>query len=84
MTGLKFKLIRSEDKEYVKEEILEQMKTNDFRPKIDYADMRNSAFVESIRKMMKMREIADEADLGFAIFFEGPSGTRYYISNLNH
>ena len=84
MNGLKFKMVRSPDKEYVKEEILEQMYLHQFQPRIDYADMRYSTFVESIRKMIRMKEIADEADIGFAIFFEGPSGTKYYISNLNH
>lgn len=84
MSGLQFKLVRSPDKEYVKEEILEQMKVNEFQSRIDYTDMRHSVFVESIRKMVRMREIADEADIGFAIFFQGPSGARYYISNLNH
>jgi hypothetical protein len=74
MSGLQFKLIRSPDKEYVKE----------FQSRIDYTDMRHGVFVESIRKMVRMREIADEADIGFAIFFQGPSGARYYISNLNH
>lgn len=84
MSPLDFKLIRSQDKEYIKEEILEQMKTNDFRLSIGYTDMRYSMFVQSIRRMAKMREIADEEGIGFAIFFQGPSGTRYCINNVNH
>jgi len=48
MNGLKFKMVRSPDKEYVKEEILEQMYLHQFQPRIDYADMRYSTFVESI------------------------------------
>lgn len=84
MSGLNFKLIRSFDKEYVKEEILEQMKVNEFQGKIGYTDVRYIDFLESIRKIMRMKDIASEAGIGFAVFFEGPSGIRYYISNVDH
>lgn len=84
MNGLGFKIIRSMDKEFVKEQILEQIKVGGHESHVDYADMRYSTFVRSMRKIAKMREIADEAEVGFAAFFKGPSGKRYYISNLNH
>lgn len=83
MSSMEFKLIRSPDKEYVKEEILERVYLNNFQSAIGYEDMRHCVFVESIRRIVRMREIADEEGIGFAIFFQGPSGTKYYISNVN-
>jgi hypothetical protein len=84
MNGLGFKIIKSPDKNYVIEKILEQIEVNSFQRWIDYTDMRYSIFVQSLRRMAKMREIADEAGISFVIFFQGPSGTRYYLSNVNY
>lgn len=84
MNGLNFRIVRSPDKNYVIEKILEQIEVNGFQRWIDYTDMRYSIFVQSLRRMAKMREIAEEADIGFAIFFQGPSGTKYYLSNVNY
>ena len=81
---MEFKMIRSADKEEVKAQVLERIKENDYQSCIDYADIRMEEFVSSLRRIMKMREIADEAGVGFAVFFSGPSGARYYISNVNH
>lgn len=81
---VEFQIIRSPDREEVKERVLEMVKGNSFQSSIGYNDIVIGEFIRSLRKIMKMREVADEAEVGFAAFFKGPSGTWYYISNVNY
>lgn len=81
---MEFNIIRSSDKEKIKEQVLEKIHGNDFQSSIGYADMRIEEFVVSLQRIIKMKEVADTAGVGFAAFFKGPSGTWYYISNVNH
>jgi hypothetical protein len=81
---MEFNIIRSPDKEEIKAQVLDRVRENDFDSSIGYDDMRIGEFVNSLRKLVKMREVADEAGVGFAAFFRGPSGKWYYISNVNH
>lgn len=77
-----FKLIRSFNKDHVRQQIAKELSTKQVEEEISYSDMRYSGFTESMRRIAKMREVADEAGLTFAAFFRGPSGRCYYVTNL--
>ena len=77
-----FKVIRSQNKNQVRNAIARQFARNEFNRVIGYSEMCHGSFVQSMRKMVRMKEIADQSGVSIAIFFRGPSGARYVIDNI--
>lgn len=81
-TGLRFHLVNSSDKEKLRAQVKERFQSGEFYLEIDFMDASKGTFLESMRRIMIMKESADKRGMGFAVFFEGPSGKQYLISNL--
>jgi hypothetical protein len=79
---MEFEVLRSPDVDSVKQKVKRRMAKNKFKSSVDYDDMRHEEFVKAYRRVVKMREIADEAGIGFAAFFKGPAGSLICISNV--
>lgn len=81
---MEFTIIRDTDKAKVQALIRKQSDNKQFTSSIGFKSAYSPDFLKALLILTKMKELASEFDIGFAAFFVGPDGSKYFISNLNN